>query len=311
MNFIWPILILLITSTTASGLTQTQIEKINIASAIGKTIIAKDGMTFETALPSIMGQESSWGVFVVGDKWDRNGKLKSLYMSSLGNFQIKLSTAKLTIKKYPKLYRKYKHLVYDGKSIYLDYEWHKKKYDMLNAKVGKGFNYYVDTQVELIRESNDYKKMKYYTLVTKNPKWIKRASNGNRRAIRTLAWANKELKYHTIRYNRLVKWFKTDTAKNYLIDMSNYTKEMTICSNLHEKASKDMRLINRLLTDFSFGAEIGGHYLLSVYEEARKRGFSNPYKRAIGRYNGGWNNTTYYRLVMAKSITVKRVTKRV
>ena len=302
---------MVVTTTSVFGLTAEQINKITMASSIGKSIIAKDGMSFETALPSIMGQESSWGVFVIGDKWDANGKLKSVYMSSLGNFQIKLSTAKLTIKKYPRLYNKYKHLIYEGKSIYTKYEQHQKRYEILKARVGKGYNHYVDNQADSIRQSKDYKKIKYYKNIIENPKWIKRVAEGKPRAIRTMKWAKKELIYHEAKYKILVKVFEKNTAKNFSLDMREYTKEMIVCNNLRAKASKDMRLINRLLTDFSFGAEIAGHYLLSMYEEARKRGFSNPYKRAIGRYNGGWNNIPYYNLVMKKSITVKKVVGRV
>jgi len=305
------IVLIMMTTTAVFGLTTDQINKIHEASKVGKTIRAKDGMTFETALPSIMGQESSWGVFVLGDKWDKNGRLKSVYKSSLGNFQIKLSTAKLTIKKYPKLYIKYKHLVYDGKSTYIKYEYHKRRYEILKAKVGKGYNHYVDTQAETIRQSTHSKKIGYYTRIIENPKWIKREAEGKKRAIRTMKWAKKELAYHKVKYASSLKAFETNTAKRFADHMREYTTEMIACNNLRERASKDMRLINRLLTDFSFGAEIAGHYLLSMYEEARKRGFSNPYKRAIGRYNGGWNNTTYYNLVMNKSVTVKKIRKKV
>jgi hypothetical protein len=262
----------MISTTLVYGLTSDQISKINEASRIGKTIRAKDGMTFETALPSIMGQESSWGVFVLGDKWDKNGRLKSVYMSSLGNFQIKLSTAKLTIQKYPKLYAKYKHLLYKGKSIYLQYEQHKKRYEALKKIVGKGYDYYVDVQVENIRQSTDSKKIIYYTNIIKNPKWIKKEANGDKQAIRTMKWAKRELAYHKVKYAESIKKFKNTTKDNFSSLMQEYTKELISYNNLKEKAAKDMRLINKLLTDFSFGAEIAGHYCM---KKQKKEGLIN------------------------------------
>ena len=48
-----------------------------------------------------------------------------------------------------------------------------------------------------------------------------------------------------------------------------------------------------LLTNYKFGVEIGGYYLRWMYEIALDKGYSDAYWRAIGRYNGGWNNREY------------------
>ena len=118
---------LLISITFAFSLTTEQVTKIKTAYSVGKTIKTKDGISFERTLVGIIGQESSFGEHVLGDKYDRNGKLKSVYESSLGSFQIKLSTAKITIRKFPHLMKKYSYMLYDGESIYLKFEENKKQ----------------------------------------------------------------------------------------------------------------------------------------------------------------------------------------
>ena len=241
---------LILASTHLMALSNIQKEKIKIAYEVGKTIKAKDGMTFENTLPSIMGQESSWGTDNIGDKYTDTGRLKSLYDSSLGNFQIKLSTAKLTILKYPELKRKYGYLVNKGKSTYKEYERHLKK-------------------------------LKYYQKIIESKSWNSRADKGNKKAIRTLKWAKKEFLFH---YSFWTKYKK--------------------------QARRDTMLINKLMYDFEFGATIGGHYLLSMYEQAsRKFGKSEAYWKAVGRYNGGWSNRSYHQKIMKRMKTVKIIIK--
>jgi hypothetical protein len=167
------------------GINQEQLNKIQVAYNIGKTIKASDGTTFEHTLPSIMGQESSWGKVNLGDRY-RKGKLQSKYKMSFGNYQVKISTAKETIKKYKHLHKKYGFLVEPK---------------------------YKDSLMKLLR------------------------------------------------YNH------------------------------------------------RFCAEIAGHYLLSMYEQALKRGYSKPYIKAVGRYNGGWNNKHYPKLVLKRMKTVKKLKK--
>lgn len=251
------LLLTLLISTVAFGkkyndvnLTTDQVTKIVDIYQIGKTIEAKDGMTFENTLPSMFCQESSCGVYVLGDKYDKNGKLKSVYESSLGNFQIKLSTAKLTIRNNENLLKKYGYLLYEGKSVYIKFEKNKKKLD-------------------------------YYKSVLENPVWIERKEKGNKKAIKTIKWATK-----------------------------NYKKHLDVHHKLMSKAHKDTKLINKLFTDYKFGAEIAGHYLKDMYEEAIDRGFNNRYKRSVGRYNGGWNNMNYANKVVNWMNTIKVVVKK-
>lgn len=232
------------------SLTTKQIDESQMVYNIGKNIKASDGMTFGQALVGQFGEESSFGIYSIGDKYSKNGRLKSLYDSSLGVLQVKLSTAKLTIKKYPKLYRQYSHMINNGKSTYKDFMYHKDK-------------------------------VKYYTTVINNPVWIKRYSQGTVIGVNTINWANMRLKVHNAKL-----------------------------LNAKKQSSQDTLLINTLINNKRFCAIIGGHYLLSMYEEALKKGYRNPWRKAIGRYNGGWNNNTYYPKVIKKLKLIKRLEKR-
>jgi len=286
-------------------LTNDQKQKITIAYDIGKNITANDGMTFEYALPSIMGQESSFGVFVVGDKWG-NGRLKSLYDSSLGNFQIKLSTAKLVIKKNPKLLKRYSYLVYEGKSIYHDFEKHKKQISIYETLTNKGINYFIRLKTT---ENKHLKKIEYYNHVLHSTTWINRFNNKNHKkhklAVRTFKWANKELKYHQIKYDRDLKLITSNANREYTNNIKKLNNHIESYNLLLSKAQKDTRLINKLLTDYRFGAIIAGNYIKMLYNEAVSRGLSNAYRRSIGRYNGGWNNLVYFNLVKKRMKVVK------
>jgi len=243
------IILLFICSLYGNTLTKEQIKKIKDVYVIGKSIKCKNGMTFGYSLASIMGQESSFGKYIIGDKYS-NGKLKSLYDSSLGVFQIKLKTAKLIILKHKDLYNKYKHLIYKGKSIYIKYEKNKKK-------------------------------LLYFKNIIHNKKWIKRAKNNEIKAIKTLNWANKE-----------------------------YIKCLKIHNLLIKKTYKDTLLINKLLSDYKFGAIIAGYYLRDNYEYALKKHMNKAYLRSIGRYNGGWNNFKYAKKIMKRMKLVKKIIKK-
>ena len=246
------LLLVLISSSLYSStykFSDEQKTKIKDTYNIGKNITMKDGMTVGNTLCGIMGQESTWGINIIGDKYYKNGKLKSLYLSSLGPFQIKLSTAKITIRKFDKLYKKYGNLLYEGDSIYIKYEKNKKKMD-------------------------------YYQSVIDSTTWRERTQNNEPKAIKTMKWALRNLRKHIETHNELKL-----------------------------KASKDTRLINKLLTDHKFGAEIAGHYLKLQYDYVVRKGWSNPYKRAVGRYNGGWNNMNYANKVIKRMKISQQVTK--
>ena len=280
---------ILVLTTSSFGLTEEQINKVQIAYDIGKTIKAIDGMTFEKGLPSIMGQESSFGVYVVGDKWD-DGKLKSLYESSLGNMQIKLSTAKITIKKFPYLMKKYGHLVYDGKSIYLKFKKHKELMQHYRKITKYGLEWYYESE---LRKNAHLKKIIYYNSILTNPKWIDKYKRKTKQAISTLKWAKRELIYHESKYDIDAKKLKRIVIKDFKEAEIKYREHKIQYEILLGKANKDTKLINMLLTNYRFGLEVGGHYLMWMYEIALNKGFSDAYWRAIGRYNGGWNNIEY------------------
>lgn len=135
-------LLIFIFTLNLFGVTNSQIENLKLAYDVGKTIQARDGMTFEVALSTVMMSETSGGTALIGDKYEdvyyiihdyveikikptsnkfvlfknynkkvriHKGKLKPIEECSLGKFQVKLSTAKAMIKKYDFLkgYRKY------------------------------------------------------------------------------------------------------------------------------------------------------------------------------------------------------------
>ena len=69
----------------------------------------------------------------------------------------------------------------------------------------------------------------------------------------------------------------------------------------------DTALINRLITDASFGAKLSAYYFIKNYNEALRRGMSDPYFRAISRHNGGWNNETYYNALMKNLKSIRKL----
>lgn len=60
------------------------------------------------------------------------------------------------------------------------------------------------------------------------------------------------------------------------------------------------KLIQKLLSDVEFSANIASSYLIYCYEEAKNRKMWNPYFKTISRYNGGWKNSNYYNNVLKK-----------
>ncbi len=74
-------------------------------------------------------------------------------------------------------------------------------------------------------------------------------------------------------------------------------------------ASKDQILINNLLHNHKFSADIAGHYLVLLYETAKNKKFPNSYLSALSAYNGGWINTPYCNLIRKKMITIDTLLK--
>lgn len=216
------------------SLNDTQVERIKVAYSVGKNIKASDGRNFAMALPSMAGVESSWGSLIIGDSVDKRGNQKHLFDCSLGAFQIKMDTARLTIRNNPSLYEKYGNLIYDGE------------------RVSNG---------ELVRLIADIKK---YSKILTDGELISKKNQGDKKSINKLMWAKTQLEI---------------TKENYVITAKKY--------------SKDSQLANKLMNDYEFGSVIAGHYLKDMYNIALDRNYTKTYKRAIGRYNGGWSNMKY------------------
>lgn len=62
----------------------------------------------------------------------------------------------------------------------------------------------------------------------------------------------------------------------------------------------DKQLINSLLNDVEFSAEIAVNYLIMNYEVAKKRGHERPWRYAVSKYNGGSNNIRYINKISDK-----------
>lgn len=227
------------------SLTTEQVERIGVAYSVGKTIKANDGKTFETTLPSIAGVESYWGSVSIGDKYDKNGRLKHLFDSSLGDYQIKMDTARLTIKDNKVLFEKYKDLIYDGERI---------KYDTFLSNI---------------------------------------------KAIS--------------KYSKIIAETKTKGDSKSIKDYNFAKQQLSRCLELHNEYSKkiatDSKLANKLLNDHKFSAEIAGNYLKDMYNIALARNYKNLYKRAVGRYNGGWSNMNYANAVVDNLNVVSKTVK--
>lgn len=121
------------------------------------------------------------------------------------------------------------------------------------------------------------KKIAYYSGIVKNPKGNTRT---DKKGLDTMRWANAMLKKHQ-------KDFK----------------------QYREYVKKDQALINLLLTDVEASTYFAFYYLKMNYNSAKKQGMSNPFFRAISRYNGGWNNTEYYKRVMKNLKEIRRLIK--
>lgn len=75
----------------------------------------------------------------------------------------------------------------------------------------------------------------------------------------------------------------------------------------YQYLKNDTALINRLITDAEFGAQLSAYYFIKNYNEALKRGMSRPYFRAISRHNGGWNNKTYFNALMKNLRSIRKL----
>jgi len=98
------------------------------------------------------------------------------------------------------------------------------------------------------------------------------------RSIKVKRWANRELRHYKKLFSPYKKYYK-----------------------------KDLELAQLLLSDIEFNVSVGALYLIQNYEIALRRHYSNPWFRAISRYNGGWKNKTYYKRVLKNMKIWKKI----
>ncbi len=143
-----------------------------------------------------------------------------------------------------------------------------KSNDLLLKKYG---NMLYEGKTVYFKYENNKRQMEYLKKLINNQKLLAKAKNGDLKA-------QKQLKQATETFGKLQK------------------DNISLIVN----AEKDRRLINNLLHNHKFSADIAGHYLVNLYEDAKIRRLSNPFARSIGAYNGTWNNSAYTQLINKK-----------
>lgn len=85
---------------------------------------------------------------------------------------------------------------------------------------------------------------------------------------------------------------KVTTAKRVIEKMK--------LTQYYKYLSKEQQLISKLLNDTKFSATIAANYLKLNYIYAMEKGYKNPWKYAVSKYNGGSNNVTYINRIVNK-----------
>ena len=106
-------LLILILPFLLFGISESQLQILQMAYNIGKSTVADDGMTFEQTAASIALVESSAGLRLIGDQ-GINGKLRN---ASMGVMQVRLSTAKEVIKKDQRMNKYFSHLLHSDQKL--------------------------------------------------------------------------------------------------------------------------------------------------------------------------------------------------
>jgi len=179
MKFLIILLVSIQLFASHTQLNKKQKHTLMVANYIGSKIFAHDGMNFGHALQGIALAESSAGLCIIGDKY-KNGKLKSLYDSSLGAFQIKLSTAKFIIRKTPILMHRFHRLLKNDKVLVnlllteprfsAEIAGHYLRLMYNEAKHKKLSNPYFRT---ISKYNGSWNNVKYYKRVKSKMKWMK------------------------------------------------------------------------------------------------------------------------------------------
>ena len=73
------------------------------------------------------------------------------------------------------------------------------------------------------------------------------------------------------------------------------------------KTLNDKQIKNYLVSNVLFSSMLAAYYVKMNYNRALKLHLSNPYFRAISKYNGGWNNKVYYKRVKRNMKLVKKL----
>ena len=170
------ILLALLCFSLSFGFTNNQKRIIRQSYNIGKLIKAKDGMTFENSLASIVFTESSAGKYVVGDRFS-----KHLRDASLGAFQIRIKTAKWIIKKDKFCNKHFKFLLEDEDAL-ITYLLTKPRFGAIIAGffLKISYEYALRKGIEnpweyaISRYNGGDKNYKYINRVKKNIKLLKR-----------------------------------------------------------------------------------------------------------------------------------------
>ena len=170
------ILLLLLYFSLSFGFTSYQKSIIRDAYNIGKLIKAKNGMTFENSLASIVFTESSAGKYIVGDRFS-----KYLRDASLGPFQIRVKTAKWIIKTDKFCNKHFKWLLKD-EDVLITYLLTKPKFGAILAgtylkiyyNVGLKRGYQNPWEYAISRYNGGNKNYKYIKRVRKNMKMLRR-----------------------------------------------------------------------------------------------------------------------------------------
>jgi len=179
------------------GLTEKQIKLLQKAHQIAQKYKAVDGHTFEDTIVAVYLVESSAGKHMIGDRYHLTGELKTLYESSLGPGQIKLSTALLVINSFDYLKKKYKNLYHDNYYVY-------KKYVPI------------------------MKKITYYKKILNSPVWKRRWRQGKKLNVKK--WAEREYRYWSNKIKPHLIYIKKD---DMIVDKLLYDEEFSILISTH------------------------------------------------------------------------------
>jgi len=170
------ILILFFLFVNLFALNESQLKVLQNTYKIASKFKAKDGHIFNDTMCAIVLTETSSGKYIIGDNYYSNGKEKHFLLKSLGIGQVKLETAILMIKKYPKIFSDYRYLLHKNQFSY-------KKYVNYLENIMYFQNIY-----------DRYRNKKHKT----------------KRDIRVIKWSKRELNYYQNKMSKYEKYYYKD-----------------------------------------------------------------------------------------------------